>query len=382
MFFDNLFVPYSTPTPFPPTPLDTTNFFHFRSCQRSRVTTLAQDNRLRTQHLCDRYRPATRTSATTIGNHGRPISAQTVINRLRAHGIRPRRPYVGPQLLQRHRRARLQWCRAHVRRQAGQWNQVLFSDESRFTLERSDGRARVYRRSGERYTDACVKQTDRFRGGSVMVWAGINNNRKTNLVIIIGNLNAQRYRDEILAPVVILYVNANPNAIFQQDNARPYTARLTTQYLQANNVDVMEWPSKSPDLSPIEQVWDLLDRRVRQRPVQPQTLRQLQHALVQEWNNNPMNVIRRYIRSMRRRCRAVIQSAGGHTRYWNVVTFENQPQWRVCDHCGVIWWVNSKPLMLFTVKLLVFIWVKFHDIIVKNEWAIWIWSLCCVSSLG
>ena len=55
-----------------------------------------------------------------------------------------------------------------------------------------------------------------------------------------GNLNTQRYRDEILAPVVIPYVNANPNAIFQQDNARPHTARLTTQYLQANNVDVME----------------------------------------------------------------------------------------------------------------------------------------------
>ena len=80
----------------------------------------------------------------------------------------------------------------YVRWQAGQWNQVLFSDESRFTLERSDGRARVYRRSGERYTDACVKQTDKFRGGSVMVWAGINNNRKINLVIINGNLNAQR----------------------------------------------------------------------------------------------------------------------------------------------------------------------------------------------
>ena len=197
----------------------------------------------------------------------------------------------------------------------GRRNQVLFTDESRFTLERSDGRARVYRCSDERYTDACVKQTDRFRGGWVMVRAGINYNRKTNLVIINGNLNAQRYRDEILAPVVIPYVNANPNAIFQQDNARPHTARLTTQYLQANNVDVMEWPSKSPDLSPIEQEWDLLDRRVRQRPVQPQTLRQLQHALVQEWNNIPMDVIRRYKRSMRRRCRAVIQSAGGHTRY-------------------------------------------------------------------
>ena len=64
-------------------------------------------------------------------------------------------------------------------------------------------------------------------------------------------------------------------------------------------MNVMEWSSKSPDLSPIEQVWDLHDRRVCQRPVQPQTLRQLQQALVQEWNNIPMNVIQRYLRLMR-----------------------------------------------------------------------------------
>lgn len=148
-----------------------------------------------------------------------------------------------------------------------------------------------------------------------MVWAGISHVGKTNLIILNRNLNAQRYRDEILAPVVILYIQANHNAIFQQVNARPHTARLTTQFLQANNINVMDWPSKSPDLSPIEQIWDLLDRRVRQRPAQPQTLRQLEQALRHEWQNIPVNMIRRYLRSMYRRCRAVINSAGGHTRY-------------------------------------------------------------------
>ena len=282
---------------------------------RSRVTTRAQDNRLRTQHLRDRFRPATRTAAATVGNHGHRISAQTVINRLKDQGIRPRRPYVGPQLLPRHRRARLQWCRDHLAWQARQWNRVLFTDESRFTLERSDGRQRVYRRSGERFRDACVTEADRFRGGSVMVWAGISHVGKTNLIILNGNLNAQRYRDEILAPVVIPYIQANHNAIFQQDNARPHTARLTTQFLQANNVNVMDWPFTSPDLSPIEQIWDLLERRVRQRPAQPQTLRQLEQALRHEWQNIPVNMIRRYLRSVNRRCRAVINAAGGHTRY-------------------------------------------------------------------
>lgn len=189
--------------------------------------------------------------------------------------------------------------------------------ESRFTLEKADGRDRVYRRRGERFSNACVKEADRFRGGSVMVWGGIRHNGKTDLVILGGNLTAQRYRDEVLAPVVVPYVNAqNGNVVFQHDNARPHVARLTQQYLRANQINVMNpWPAKSPDLSPIEHVWDELDRRVRRRPVQPQTLRQLGNALVQEWRNIPMNIIRRYLRSMNRRCRAVIGAAGGHTRY-------------------------------------------------------------------
>ena len=165
-----------------------------------------------------------RTSPTIIGNHGRRISAQTETpwdSSLR-WPTATAKTQTCPHL---------QWCRTHVGWQARHWNRVLFSDESRFTLERSDGRARIYRRSGECFSDPCVKEANRFRGGSVMVWAGISNASKTNLVVINWNLNAQCYRDEILAPVVIPYINANGNAILQQDNARPHTARLTTQFL-------------------------------------------------------------------------------------------------------------------------------------------------------
>ena len=135
---------------------------------RDRVTTQVQDNRIRTRHLRNRRIPATRTAVVTIGSYNRPISAHTVI-------------------------IRLQWCHAHRRWLARQWNQALFSDESRFTLEKADGRVRVYRRVGERYSDACVTEVDRFRRGSVMVWGGINHQGKTDLVVIRGNLNAQGY---------------------------------------------------------------------------------------------------------------------------------------------------------------------------------------------
>ena len=117
---------------------------------RSRVTAQAQDNRMRTQHVRDRFRR---------------ISSQTVIEGLSEHEIRARRPCVGPQLLPRHRPARLQWRRAHLAWQARQWNWVLFYDESRFFLDGSDGLQHVNRRPGERFTDACVAESDIFRGG-------------------------------------------------------------------------------------------------------------------------------------------------------------------------------------------------------------------------
>ena len=150
----------------------------------------------------------------------------------------------------------------------------------------------------------------------MMVWGGISHNGKTRLVTVNGTLNVQKNRDDILDPVVLRFMQASKGVtILQQDNARAHTARATTQILTANNVNVMEWPSMSTDLSPIEHILDELDRRVRGRPNKPTNLPQLQATLLQEWNNLPNNIVRWYIRSMRNRCRAVINSNGGHTRY-------------------------------------------------------------------
>ena len=77
----------------------------------------------------------------------------------------------------------------------------------------------------------------------------------------------------------------------------------------------MHWPPYSPDLSPIEHLWDVLDRRVRNRPQPPTTLQTLRLALMQEWNAIPQAEINRLILSMTRRVRAGLNANGGHTRY-------------------------------------------------------------------
>ena len=149
----------------------------------------------------------------------------------------------------------------------------------------SDGRIKVYRRRNERYADCCVLRRDRFGGGgSVMVWAGTNYGYRTQLVVIDGNLNAQKYRDRVLAPhIVLLLQNHGVISVFQQDNARPHVARDNIQFLRNNNIDFIDdWPSKSPDLNPIEHLWDNLDTRVRQRQNLPGNVNELRDALLVE----------------------------------------------------------------------------------------------------
>ena len=206
------------------------------------------------QHLRNCFLTATATASVTPGAHNPRISAQTVRNRLAENNLRAR-PYVGTVLMDHHCRDRLHWADKHINWTRQDWQTVLFSDESRFALSISDGRIRVYRRMGERYADCCILQRDLFGGGgSMMVWARIGYGYRTRLVVIDGNLNAQKYRDHVLAPhIVPLLQNHDVISVFQQDNGRSYIARDNIQFLRNNNVNFIEdWPSKSPDLNPIK----------------------------------------------------------------------------------------------------------------------------------
>ena len=277
------------------------------------VTTPAQDRFIRLRHLRNRFLSAQSTVQALPGNQR--ISRQTVRNSIHGAGLRAYRLYQGNVLTRRHRQARMLWANQH---QAwtlrNHWRHVWFSDESRFLLQRNDGRRRVCRRRGDRYAASCVDEAPPHGGGGVTVWGAISNTGRSQLVRVQGNLTAAQYIQDILQPHV-LPLMGTPGAVFQQDNARPHTARITVASFNNQNIRTLPWPSLSPDLSPIEHLWDELDRRLRVRNVPPATPDELFAVLQEDWETIPRQAIQHLIASMPRRCRAVIQANGGHTRY-------------------------------------------------------------------
>uniref|UniRef100_A0AAZ3QJE3 Transposase Tc1-like domain-containing protein n=1 Tax=Oncorhynchus tshawytscha TaxID=74940 RepID=A0AAZ3QJE3_ONCTS len=121
-------------------------------------------------------------------------------------GLRACRPVVRQVLTRHHRQQHRLWAQTHSRRTRQDWQKVLFTDVLRVCLTRGDDRIRVYRRRNERYTENCTLERDRFGGaGSVMVWGGVSQHHRTELVIA-GNLNAVRYREDILLPYVVPFL--------------------------------------------------------------------------------------------------------------------------------------------------------------------------------
>lgn len=248
----------------------------------------------------------------------RQISTRTVRNRLKAAGLKARRTIKRPLLRDHHKRARLAWCLARRNWNLRTWRKIHWSDESRFMLHVTDGRTRVWRRKNTAYTPRNIQPTVAYGGGSVMVWGCLSHDCKLQLVTIRGNLTGAQYIQDVLQPVVIPHFDNHPLATrpqFMDDNARPHRSRAVSALLRANAITTLPWPAVSPDLNPLEHVWDILGRRIQARNPPVQNLLQLEAALQDEWMLLTREQIRRLTGGMRRRVESVIRVRGGPTRY-------------------------------------------------------------------
>ncbi|GFU58032.1 transposable element Tcb2 transposase [Trichonephila clavipes] len=144
----------------------------------------------------------------------------------------------------------LMLAREHVSWTQQQWASVLFTDESRFTMESDSRRLPIWREQRTRYHQSNTVERHSYRGVGILVLAGISLGGHTELHVFHGGtVTGLRYRDEILDPYVRPYAAAIGNDfILMDDNARPHRARIVEEYLEDHGLERMEWPARSPDL--------------------------------------------------------------------------------------------------------------------------------------
>ncbi|UYV83437.1 hypothetical protein LAZ67_23001007 [Cordylochernes scorpioides] len=282
--------------------LEQGNVAIYRNVGATRVTSARVDRRILRQAVA-----APQATCTAILQHvqdtlDHSISTRTISRRLVANGLHSCRPLRRLPLTPPNRRQRLEWCRARSTWMT-EWHRVVFSDESRFCLSSDSRRVRVWRRRGERSNPAAIVERPTVRQRGIMVWGAIAYDSRSSLLRIQGTMTAQRYVDDVLRPVTLPYLQGVPNALYQQDNARPHTARISQQALQ--DVQMLPWPPYSPDLSPIEHVWDIIGRRLHALP-QPRSEDELWQMVEREWRAIPQDAIRTLIDSLPRRVAACI----------------------------------------------------------------------------
>ena len=256
-------------------------------------------------------------------DHGIHVSPNTIRRVLRGSGLGAIEKPKKPLLTQKNVRKRLNWCIAHKDWTVDDWKRVVWSDETKINRFNSDGRVWAWIRDGERLKPKHVKVSVKHGGGSIMLWSAITYAGTGWMCKIDGNMDKTLYKeileDEQSKSIDFACQKLNlkrDQIIFQHDNDPKHTSNLVKDYLQQQEYQVMEWPPQSPDLNPIENMWQLLKIRLNEFDTPPKGMLELYERVTKVWYEViGTNECQKVIESMPRRIRECIKQEGYWTKY-------------------------------------------------------------------
>ena len=196
---------------------------------------------------------------------------------------------------------------------------MLWSDETKINRIESDGKVYVWKQWRESISDRTTTPTVKHGGGNnLMVWGCMGWNGVGKLVEVQGKMNAEQYCEILEDGMEESFEKLNmeeDECYFQQDIDPKHTSRRATQRFSDNNIRVLEWPAQSPDLNPIEHLWEHLKHQLQKYDTSPKGVHELWERVVEEWNEITPEVCQNLIESMSRWIKAVIKANEGHTKY-------------------------------------------------------------------
>jgi transposase len=231
------------------------------------------------------------------------ISVTTVYRRLINENFSYKFPIKKPFLTDDHKKKRLEWAKENLNRD---WSKIIFSDES--TLRISGFNKKLWIHENDVVITRIVKYPLKKN-----IWGCFFQGKIGSIHIFTENMNADKYiqiLDDYLVPIIKY---SNKKFIFQHDNDPKHTANKTKQFLEDSDITVLEWPSCSPDLNPIENVWKILKEKVHK--CKSKNSDEFVENIMNEWNNFDTEILKSLINSMPYRIRQVIDNNGDTIPY-------------------------------------------------------------------
>jgi transposase len=250
--------------------------------------------------------PSTRLGMEVKERFGVQLAKSTIVTARNKMGFHFQPPRHSQVLEPRHKEERREFCDRQLS-QPQYLPTIHFSDESRFVL--GDDKRWIWYRRGEE-NDSAFHHKQKFPP-ALMIFAVIGVDYKSRLLFVHGNINADKYIENLEALGFIEELDQKHGPlewIFQQDGAPCHTAQIAIDWIEESCDLLAGWPANSPDLNPIEMLWAILKEMVAR--LNPGSIEELQSVLLSCWNDIKQEMIDRLVLSFERRLRLCQQLEG------------------------------------------------------------------------